>query len=670
MEKIDAIGEISYDTDTEEKIAKAREIYDSLTDDQKEQLGEEYKNILVGGEETLSSMKQTSDILVVIFLIVASLFLIGGIAFFILLLLKRKKEKEEDEDEKKPAKAMSIAGLLPFIVLTSHYIDAPYMALYVLIGVAVLVWAAVLVLFLLGKKGIGPFKKKAPSKAKAAKEEIKVEEEPSSKPIEEAVAKVEEQPANEDEEESVTVTDEKGNIFQIRFIKSFTAKLSQAPEETKKYYEELKNDVLSYKKTNSRVSWHYDSVNSGRNQVLRFAVRGKTLGVYLPLNAEEYADSKYKVEKVESKRFEDTPCLYRIKNDRRLGYAKELISVVAMKLGLEKGKEQHESYVIPYESTKALLAKGLIKEQKVQMKKKAEPVVVETKQTADGDEIVRTRDSSGTLFEIRYIKSFTAKLSQASEEVRNYYNLIKNHALSYKKANSRVSWHYDAINVGRDQVLKFAIRGKTLCVYYALDEVDEKYKVETAKSKKFEDTPCLYRIKNDRRSVYAKELIDIVMRKVHAEKGKESSEDFTVPYESTKALLAKGLIKELKTRIKEDAKEPVAEEVHETISVEEADARMSDEAAAASIGEDTGSKKHEGKKGIINIDTINKNFKDGDNVDLEALWAKKLIPQNVGYVKVLARGTISKRLNLDLQDYSLQAVKMVLLEGGTVKKAK
>ena len=557
------------------------------------------------------------------------------------------------------------------IVYASHYVDAPYIALYIIIGLAVLVWIAVLVLLALGKKGIGPFKKKNQGLAKA-NEEVKQEEKGQQKPVEkqEIPGKTSmELSKAEEEEETLTLTDEKGNIFQIRYIKSFMAKLIQAPEETKKYYEELKNEVLSYKKTNSRVSWHYDSINSGRNMVLRFAIRGKTLGVYFPLDAEAYQDSKYKVEKIESRKFEDTPCLYRIKNDRRLGYAKELISVVAMKLGLEKGKEQHESYVIPYESTKALLERGLIKEQKIAMKKEASPVVLETKVNADGDEILRTRDSSGALFEIRYVKSFTAKLSQASEEVRNYYNLIKNHALSYKKANSRISWHYDAINVGREQVIKFAIRGKTLCVYYALDEVDEKYKVETAKSKKFEDTPCLYRIKNDRRSVYAKELIDIVMRKVHAEKGKESSEDFTIPYESTKALLAKGLIKELKTKVKEDEKEFV-DEKHETITVEEADARMSDEAAAASIGVDEVSKKHEGKKGIINIDTINKNFHDGETVDLEALWAKKLIPQNVGYVKVLARGTISKRLNLDLQDYSIQAVKMVLLEGGTVKKAK
>ena len=249
--------------------------------------------------------------------------------------------------------------------------------------------------------------------------------------------------------------------------------------------------------------------------------------------------------------------------------------------------------------------------------------------------------------------------------MKDYYNLIKNHALSFKGVHSRISWHYDSITVGREPAVKFAIRGKTLCVYYPLKEVDEKYKVEEAKGKKFEDVPCVYRIKNDRRSVYAKELINIVMKKLRVEKGKESSEDFSVPYESTKALLEKGLIKEVKTKVKE----PLTES-HETISVEEANARMSDKAAAASIGEDTSSKKHEGKKGIINIDTISKNFKDGDTVDLEALWAKKLVPTTVGYVKVLARGTIDKRLNLDLQDYSIEAVKMALLEGGTVKKAK
>ena len=124
------------------------------------------------------------------------------------------------------------------------------------------------------------------------------------------------------------------------------------------------------------------------------------------------------------------------------------------------------------------------------------------------------------------MKSFTAKMSQAEDVMKDYYTILKNYVLAHKKANSRVSWHYDAVNVGRDMVIKFAVRGKTLCVYYDLkvDELDPKYKVEPAKGKKYEDVPCLYRIKNDRRCEYAKDLIDMVMGKVGAEKGEVPEE--------------------------------------------------------------------------------------------------------------------------------------------------
>ena len=535
---------------------------------------------------------------------------------------------------------MSIGGFIPGVTLISHYLDAPYLALYVLAGIAVLLWISILVIAIMKKKQVGPFKKKDASSV------------------------------NNDEEVE-TVTDEHGNVFQIRFIKSFTAKLIQSPEETKKYYEDLKNEVLSYKKTNSRVSWHYDAINSGRNYVLKFAVRGKTLCVYLPLNPEGL-EEKYKVEKVENKRFEDVPCLYRIKNDRRCEYAKELIAQVCESLGLEKAEEQHEVYSnLPYEPNKPLVARGLIKEQKVQVNKPVEPQVLETKVNSDGDEIVVTKDEKGNIFEIRYIKSFTAKLSQSEKEVKDYYTVLKNYVLSYKDAHSRVSWHYDAINVGRDYVLKFAIRGKTLCVYFALDasKLDDKYKVEEAKGKKFEDVPCLYRIKNDRRCEYAKELIDQVMKKVGASQGEIPTEDYAIPHESTKALLAKGLIKELKTAVKKPEVHHV-EHIVASISVDEADKLMSDEDAEVMIEEDKSNKKHQGKKAIINIDELEANFNDGDIVTLEALLEKKLITKDIGRVKLLARGQLDKKLDVHLQEYSLQAVKMILLVGGKVQKAK
>ena len=171
-----------------------------------------------------------------------------------------------------------------------------------------------------------------------------------------------------EEEEVLTITDENGNTLRIRFIKSFTAKLILAPEETKQYYEELKNEALSYRKVSSRVSWNYDAFSTSKVPLIKFAIRGKTLALYFALNADDYIDSKYKVEKMKSKKHLENPCLYRIKNKRRLAYAKELIADCFKKHGLVKGEERHNSYRFPRETTKSLIEKGLIKESKTQIK--------------------------------------------------------------------------------------------------------------------------------------------------------------------------------------------------------------------------------------------------------------------------------------------------------------
>ena len=95
---------------------------------------------------------------------------------------------------------------------------------------------------------------------------------------------------------------------------------------------------------------------------------------------------------------------------------------------------------------------------------------------------------------------------------------------------------------------------------------------------------------------------------------------------------------------------------------------IEDEVAAASIEVDKNAVLHVGKKDIINVDTISQNFNDGDTVTLDVLKAKKLVPANSKQVKLLARGTLDKKLFIELQDYSIEAVKMVIVTGGTVKK--
>ena len=112
------------------------------------------------------------------------------------------------------------------------------------------------------------------------------------------------------------------------------------------------------------------------------------------------------------------------------------------------------------------------------------------------------------------------------------------------------------------------------------------------------------------------------------------------------------------------------EEHYASISVAKADEVMSDEKAEAAIEEDVVSKKREGKKEVVNIDTLSQNYKDGDEVTLDSLIEKKLVSPKAGYVKVLARGVLDKKLTVDLHDYSLQAVKMIVLMGGHAKKIK
>ena len=75
-----------------------------------------------------------------------------------------------------------------------------------------------------------------------------------------------------------------------------------------------------------------------------------------------------------------------------------------------------------------------------------------------------------------------------------------------------------------------------------------------------------------------------------------------------------------------------------------------------------------GKKAVVNIDTISANFADGEVVDIAALKAKGLVGKKDTQVKILARGYIDKSLTVVADDFSVDAVKMILLADGTAKR--
>lgn len=161
----------------------------------------------------------------------------------------------------------------------------------------------------------------------------------------------------------VVIAEEQSESNTLHYDRSFTARFIQSDEETKHWYTELKNYLLSFKKVKDRMSWKRESYRYGREPVVRMAFRGKTLCLYFPLNANDYVDSKYKVEEVvDNATYADTPCMYRIKNARRAKYAKELIDAVLARFGDVKRIERDSvDYYMPYEGVVELIDKGLIK---------------------------------------------------------------------------------------------------------------------------------------------------------------------------------------------------------------------------------------------------------------------------------------------------------------------
>lgn len=276
---------------------------------------------------------------------------------------------------------------------------------------------------------------------------------------------------------------------------------------------------------------------------------------------------------------------------------------------------------------------------------------------------------------IKYAKSFQAKLIQSDGETKNYYSQLKNRLLSYKGVKSRMSWRWETFRLGRNTLAKLSMRGKTLSVALALnpdDYADTKYVVESlAEVASYADTQCLYRIKNDRRAKYAKELIDKVMQDNGLLAGLiDADVDYAAqyPYETTEALIERKLIKVLTDEDAQSGTVFKPSDVREKVSAAEVDNIMRDEVAEILI-EKADEASDRTRVGIVNIDALSQVFADGESVTLEEVKKRvKGFDKKVTCLKVLARGTLDKKLTVKADAFSLQAAKMIILTGGKVIK--
>ena len=102
----------------------------------------------------------------------------------------------------------------------------------------------------------------------------------------------------------------------------------------------------------------------------------------------------------------------------------------------------------------------------------------------------------------------------------------------------------------------------------------------------------------------------------------------------------------------------------EQIDAEKADEMISDDLAMSQVFTESGA--GVGYKTYINIGTLDENFEANDVITLDVLKEKGLVNKKAQRIKILADGILTKPFTVKAESFSIQAVKMIELTGGTV----
>lgn len=150
-----------------------------------------------------------------------------------------------------------------------------------------------------------------------------------------------------------------------RYRRSFLSRLSQSRGNVQEYYSVIKNAMLFYKGVKGRVSWGYESFNRGRVKLAKVNAKSSTLYLYLALDPAELEGTKYNFTDVSNKKkYAATPVLLKIKGERKLKHALELIGKLCGEVNALPTVKNYEivDYTIAEQTTEELVQEGLIRQ--------------------------------------------------------------------------------------------------------------------------------------------------------------------------------------------------------------------------------------------------------------------------------------------------------------------
>lgn len=153
---------------------------------------------------------------------------------------------------------------------------------------------------------------------------------------------------------------------RLRYRNSYTARLAMSSERAKELYRGFKGYALSYERVRSRISWGGETFFAGKSPLARLNVTGNTLKIYFPLDPSEVGQRYRAQDKRGVKKYALTPVMVKVRSDRALRRARELLDLAAKKLMLQRGAAtervlDNEELLRREASRRELIDKGFIK---------------------------------------------------------------------------------------------------------------------------------------------------------------------------------------------------------------------------------------------------------------------------------------------------------------------
>jgi len=255
----------------------------------------------------------------------------------------------------------------------------------------------------------------------------------------------------------------------------------------------------------------------------------------------------------------------------------------------------------------------------------------------------------------RMPSNFRARLKVSSDKNRTTYAIIKNEFCAQKSVSYRACGRVEKIKFHGDLIAVIGVAKRSIKLWLALDpnefDRDRYFHKDVSDKPRYEKVPMYLRVGSERAQKRVIELLEKLFEKFGIER-RHKYEEKPIQ-ELIFTLKGNKLLKD------KENKHLLCESVH----VHDAD-KLENETAENSIEIKDIAPIAEEHFESVSLDVIDENFLDGQRVTLEKLKKKGLVSENCNGIRIEAGSRLSKPLIIFANEYSLSAVKMIVLTGG------